>query len=122
VDFGNVRRLQPGIINCIPAGVRSTDMLRLQVDQPETRVAYGSAFTYAGQRNPQKKSGEGELAPSLFAITRVGLGGLPFAKEWSIRALFPNMALSDLARRTLDVRSWWEGRADKNQNRDDVRV
>jgi hypothetical protein len=39
-------------------------------------------------------------------ITQAGLGGLPFAQERSIRALFPNMALSDLARRTHDVHSW----------------
>jgi hypothetical protein len=57
---------------------------------------------------PAARSGvrrAGADAP-LFAITHIGLEGLPFAQEWSIRALFPNMALSDLARRTLDVRSW----------------
>ena len=53
-------------------------------------------------------------------ITQARLGGLPFAQERSIRALFPNMALSDLARRTHDVHS--RGRADINQGRDEVRV
>jgi hypothetical protein len=67
-------------------------MLRLQVDQPEIRVAHRAAFTYAVQRNPQKKSVERRrYSPSL--------GGLPFAQEWLIRALL----LSDRAGLLLEL-------------------
>jgi hypothetical protein len=61
-------------------------MLRLQVDQPRIRVAYRLAFTYAVQRNPQKKSGQRRagLTPSLFTITQAVLGGLSFAQALAL--------------------------------------
>jgi hypothetical protein len=77
VDLGNVRRSQPGITICSPAGVRSTsDILRLRVDQLGARVAHRLAATYTVQHNPQKNSarrGEG-VATALVAIWSGGLG------------------------------------------------
>lgn len=77
---------------CSPAEVRSTlDMLRLQVDQREIRVAYCSAFTYAVQRNPQIKSGERELRPRYLSASRITRPTrsavaemMPFRPSWSI--------------------------------------
>src|SRR5258708_30878541 len=59
VDFGNVRRSQPGMTVCRPAAVRSiTDMLWLQTELYANSVWHTVHHSRtAFRRNPQKSAG-----------------------------------------------------------------